>query len=399
MPMFLYRGFDDKGHRVSGSKSLISKTQLTEYLQKRQITGYEIFNSKTVYRRGIYSLVSPRELSVFCKQISVLFYSNITLMEGVLILAEQSDNKQLKTAFGEIYNFMEDGYSFADAMCMYSHIFSPYLLNMVVIGETSGTLDAVFMRMAAYFDKESGIRKKIRYAISYPAILTALMAAIIILLIVKILPMFGNILESMGSQMPVAPRILLDIGLFLTMYAPVAILIILCIVAAGFIYAETEKGRFNIDRLKISIPAYRFISSRVITSRFSRSLAILLKSGVQLINALSDITVLMDNKYLELQLTVAVDKLKDGQELLPVLKEMRVFPPLFLKMFVIGQKTGNLDDILDKSASIFDDEVDDAVEQLTSMIEPVLIIILSVVVGIILLSVMLPMINIMNTIG
>lgn len=399
MSTMLYSGFDSEGRRMGGAVNLTSEERVKEYLHKLGIDNYQIFESKTIYKRGNYKLVTPKELSIFCKQISVLFYSHIMLMEGVVILAEQTGNKQLKLALEEIFDFMEKGRTFADTMCMYSHVFPSYMLNMISIGETSGTLDAVFLRLSSYFEKEHQIRKSLRSAITYPAMLTALMSAIIVLLIVKILPMFGDILESMGAKMPAAAGIILNTGFFLAKFAPVIILVILVVIIAFVYYIRTDKGRFNFDKSKLSIPAYNYVYCRIITARFSRSLSILLKSGVQLLNALEDLTVLTDNKYLEKKLVSAVENVKLGGNPAEVLSEIGIFPILFQRLFIIGQKTGNLDEMLEKAATVFDEEADDAIKRFSDMLEPLLIIILSVIVGAILLSVMLPMITIMNSIG
>jgi type IV pilus assembly protein PilC len=320
-------------------------------------------------------------------------------MEGVAILQEQSENKQLKTTLYEVHCFMENGFTLAEAMGMFEHIFTSYQLSMVVIGEKSGTLDVVFARLSDYYEKEGKIRKKIRSAATYPAVLTVLMVAIVVLLIVKILPMFSDILESMGASMPAMTAAILNSGDFLARFGWIILLVIALIIACFFFYIRSEKGSYVFDRIKFRIPAYRFITCRVITSRFARSLAILFKSGVQLLNALEDITVLMNNRYLEDKLKTAVEKARNKEEISGTLKEIGVFPVLFLKMFQIGEKTGHLDEMLDKAASVFDDEVDDAVERFTSMLEPILIIILSLIVGAILLSVVLPMIDVMNAIG
>jgi len=400
MATFLYRGYNVEGRRVSGALNLGGETQVKEYLEKREIENFDIFPSETVWRRRVYSLVPPKELSLFCKQVSVLFHSNITLMEGVTVLMEQTDNPQLKLTLKEIYALMDEhGYSFAEAMSMFDHVFSSYMLSMVVIGETSGALDSVFSRLSAYYDKESKIRKKIKSAITYPAILTALMAAIIVLMITRILPMFGEILESMGAALPAGTSFILSGGAFLVRFGWIFLVVIAAAVAGVVYWTRTDKGRYNFDRLKFKLPVYRYTTARVITSRFARSLAILFKSGVQLLNALDDVTVLMDNRYLEEKLKIAVDKARNKADITETLKDVGVFPVMFIKMFSIGEKTGCLDEMLDKAASVFDDEVDDAVERFTAMLEPVLIIILSLIVGAILLSVVLPMITVMSSIG
>lgn len=399
MPTFLYRGFNSEGRRLGGSGQFASEAQMTAYLNEHSIVNYEIFKSETAYKHGAYSLVSPKDLSVFCKQLSVLFDSHIMLMEGVSLLSDQTDNKQLKLTLSEVYGFMERGSTFAEAICMYEHIFSAYLLSMIEIGETSGTLDTVFSRMSVYFNKEHKVRRRLRQAVMYPAALTALMAAIVVLLVVKILPMFQDILESMGAQIPWASQAILNAGSFLAISAPIFIFVLIAAVVAGSAYARTDKGRYTFDKAKFYIPAYRHIQTRIISARFARSLAILLKSGVQFLNALQDVCALMDNQFLCKKLAEATAQIKNGGDPADVLSKIDLFPALFIKMFIIGYKTGSLDEMLEKTASVFDDEADDAIERFTAVLEPALIIVLSIVVGVILLSVMIPMITIMNAIG
>jgi type IV pilus assembly protein PilC len=399
MATFLYRGFTAEGRRVSGAKNFASEARMKVFLEGRGMESYAIFPSQTEYRRNMYRLVSPKELSVLCKQMSVLFHSHITLMEGLAVLIEQNGNRQLVQTLREVYGFMERGFSFSEAIGMFDHVFTSYMLSMVVIGETSGTLDEIFARMSAYYDKEHKIRRKIKSAVTYPAILTALMVAVVVLLIVKILPMFNDIIISMGAEMPAATAVILNIGAFLSRYGWIILAVPAAAVVIALYVRGGDKGRRWFDRFKFKIPAYRYIASRVITSRFARSLAILFRSGVQLLNALEDITVLMGNRYLEEKLTLAVEKAKNREEITGALQEIGVFPVLFIRMFHIGERTGHLDDMLEKAASVFDDEVDDALERFTAMLEPVLIIILSLIVGAILLSVVLPMITVMNAIG
>jgi type IV pilus assembly protein PilC len=396
---FTFIAYDAEGRQVRGAKKFMSQNQMEDYLTRQQCSHFEIFPSETAYKTGAFALVSPKELSIFCRQMSVLFFSHITLMEGLLLLASQTDNKQLKISLREIYERMKESHTFGESMGMYHHIFGSYLLNMITIGETSGALDSVFIRMSAYFEKESKIRKKLKAAVTYPSILTVLMGAIVLLLILKILPMFQSTLATLGGETPASTKVIFAAANFIRRYIALIVAAAALIVAAAVLLPHSRKGRYWLDKMKVKVPMSKFLHVRVITTRFSRSLAILLKSGVQLLNAMEEIIVLIDNHYLEDQFKNAFLKVKEGQNLADVLSGIDVFPPLFLRMVAIGDSTGHLDEMLEKSASVFDDEVDEAIERITMMVEPALIIVLSVVVGIILLSVMLPMINIMNAIG
>ncbi|MDR1541361.1 MAG: type II secretion system F family protein [Clostridiales bacterium] len=399
MATFTFLGFDNEGRRIAGARNFSKKEDAEKYLEKKGWVPQGIFASKTKYSSSQFSGVSPKELSIFCRQMSVMYISQITIMEGLLLLAEQTENKQLKKALLEIHERMNEAYAFRDSISMYPHIFGAYLINMVMIGEDSGSLDSVFSRMANYFEKEDKVKKKLKSAIAYPLVLTVLMVAIVMLLIIKILPMFQHTLETMGGTMPVATRMIFTAANFISEYAWAIAVAVGAAIILALASTRSEKGRAFKDKLKITAPISSFVNSRVITARYSRGLSILLKSGVQLLNAMESIATLIDNKFLEEKFKEAFLKVKEGESLVGVLKEINFFPPLFLRMVAIGHDTGHLDEMLDKTANIFDDEVDEAVEKITLMVEPALIIMLSIVVGIILLSVMLPMISIMNAIG
>jgi len=399
MPTFTYRAYDSENVRVCGSRKADSEGAIMKFAEAKGYTNVSVFKSETAYRSGLYKLVSPKELSIFSRQMSVLFFSQITLMEGVLLLSEQTENKNLKMALMEIRAMMDQGYTLAESMGMYPHIFGAYLLNMVTIGETSGTLDVVFADMSDYFDKESKLRKKLVSAITYPAILTVMMAAIVLLLILKILPMFNEILVGMGGDMPAVTKAMVSFSGFVVRYLPWIAIAIVALIVLFNVAIRTEKGMIWHDKMKIKMPFSKFVTTRVITARFARSMSILLKSGVQLVNALEETKSLIDNKYLESKFNDVIVKVKEGMDLDAALRALGIFPPLFLKMVYIGQTTGHMDNMLDKAAAMFDEDVEEALEKLTVMLEPILIIALSVVVGIILISVMLPMISIMNSIG
>lgn len=399
MSSYLFIAYNGEGTRIGGSRKAENEKAVQNELDALGLSDARIYKSETEFTSRLYGLVKPKELAIFCRQMSVMFFSHISLMEGVLLLSEQTDNKHLKQALLEVHGFMDKGVTFAEATCMYVHIFGTYLVNMITVGETSGTLDDVFNRMGAYFEKEDKIRRKIRSAIAYPAVLSALMAAIVIFLILKILPMFSDLLVSMGSEASSITAVILSVSLFITRYIWIILGVIAAIAIALVLFFRSDGGKRWLDKVKMTFPISRFVFTRLVTARFARSLAILLKSGVQLLNAMDEVQLLIDNSYLEDKFKTAMLDVKEGKELSESLAKVGVFPPLFLKMVIIGQSTGRLDEMLDKSAGIFDDEVDEATDRLTLMIEPILIIILSIIVGFILVSVMLPMISIMNAIG
>jgi type IV pilus assembly protein PilC len=399
MVTFTYMAYDSEGRKVFGAKKAGDEAAVKEQLSQKGYHDSQCFESKTKYKRDSYQTVSPKELSIFCRQMSVLFFSEITFMEGVALLSEQSENSQLKTALDEIYAHRLHGKTFAESMGMYEHIFTKYLVNMVFVGEASGTLENIFSIMSTYFEKEEKTKKKIRSAVFYPAMLSVLMGAIVMLLILKILPMFQETLYNMGYDIPGITKVILDVSSFINMNFVLLAVLVIALIAAISFFIRTGLGKAWLDKAKATYPVSRYIYARIITTRFSRSVSILLKSGVQLLNALEETRTLYNNTYIESLFATCAEKVKSGGDLTEALTGMNLFPPLFLKVVTIGQMTGHLDEMLEKSADVFENEVDESLDRFRAMIEPILIMILSGVVGIILISVMLPMISIMNNIA
>ena len=399
MPTFLYTGANAQGYPANGAVKATDSDGVKIHLEVQNISATAIFESETDYKQGLYALVKPSELALFCKQTSVLFYSHMTLMEGMKLLGEQNENKNLRIALNEMYDIMDQGHTFATAANMYTHIFPTYMLNMITIGEQSGTLDNIFQTMSSYYEKEAKLRKRLRSAVAYPAMLSILMIAIILLLILRVLPMFNSILTDMGEELPVATALIFGASNFLNKYVWIIGAVIAAATFGVLYYTRQEKGKIWFDKFKLNFVFSKYISRRSVTARIARSLGLLIKSGVQILNAMEIITPLVENKYLEDKFVKATEEIRDGKDIADVFSDIGIFPPLFIRMVIIGQKAGHLDEMLDKSSSVFDDEVEDAIERLTVMIEPILIIVLSIIVGIILLSVMLPMIDIMAVIG
>lgn len=343
--------------------------------------------------------INSRELAVFCQQLSVVITSDITIMEGMLMLAQQADDRRLRVALTTVYSDMNHGMVFSEAMGRHRGLFPAYMLNMIAIGEQSGSLDSVLARLATYYEKESIIKRKVKNAATYPVILTILMLGVILLLILRILPSFSDILTSVGGEIPTLTKAVLDIGAFFGKNGAVVLLVIAAAALILVIMARTRAGRYAWNAFTIKIPVVHTVITRIVTARFARGLSIQLHAGIPLSTALALVDSLVDNSYIVRKLERARRDIQDGKDLYEALDSARIFPPLFMRMALIGQKTGNIDVMLDKAANLFEDEVDSALERVVTAVEPTLIIILSIIVGIILLSVMLPMISIISSIG
>ncbi len=397
MTTFLYKGYKDDGEPIFGSNSFNTKEELEKFLVSENINDPTIFESSTKYKKKKYATVSPKELSIFCKQLSVMFFSYITIIDGLLLLGEQTDNKQLKNTFNEINTFLENGFTFAESISMFEHVFGSYLIQMTNIGEKSGNLDVVYADLCDYFEKEFEIRRRLKGAVIYPASLSAITVLISVYLIESVLPLFQSILDSLGAQMSPITSFIISVSAFLDKYLIVFIVIIILAIVGLFVYFSSEKGRYNFDVFKARSPHFSFITKRIITARFARSLSMLLKSGLDIHYALDQSAILINNRFINEQLKIANEKIKDGEPLADALGETGVFPSLFIRMITVGEKTGNLDEMLAKTSEIYDIEAYDTIEKTTKLIEPILITVLSIAMGLLLIAIMLPMISIMNS--
>lgn len=344
------------------------------------------------------SVLKNSELSIFCYQLALILKSGIPLTEGMKLIEEEMTNPRLKLAVADIHDSVKGGMQLNAALSNQS-IFPTFLLNMAKIGETSGKLDEVMDYLYQYYEKADKLNRKIKNAITYPLILAGLMAGVILLLIVKILPMFNDILNSVGGEMPGVTRVMMSISQYIKDYLLVIFLVIFVIAAAIYFFSRSTKGKLYFDKFKINSKLTRNIFQKIYVTKFSMSMALILKSGSSMEEALGMVYDIAENSYVSAKILECRQSLKNGDDESLAISTIGIFPKLFIKMMNIGYKTGELDDMMSKLSVIYENEVDNALQKLTSAIEPILVIVLSAIVGIILLTVMLPLISIMSSIG
>lgn len=367
---------------------------------KLHLRGYDEIELKKVGTKLYSSHVSARDLSVMCRQMAAILSSDMPILDGLLLVCEQSNNFALELAVSNVYDkIMSTGdFQLSEAMKEEKE-FPSYMVNLIAIGELSGNLDEVFSQLAQYYEKDSRIKQKIKTAITYPILLTVLMVWVIGLLVVKILPMFENMLSSMGGELPAITRGFLSMSSFFVNSWLYVLLGIVVVVGILIWLSYTKKGKLIWDKLKLSIPGVSLLVKRLMTSKFARFLAMMLDSGIPLNESFEKISDLLENTYIQEKLLVAKKKIDDGATISSAVREVGIFPPMLLRMLTVGERTGKLGELLKKSASFYDEDVDEALLRLTSVIEPILIIVLSIIIGAILLSIMLPLINIMRVVG
>ncbi len=339
------------------------------------------------------------ELAWLCEQIALIQKSGIPLPEGIDLLSESADMPRQTGVLRNLAKEMRKHIPLSDAMENMGS-FPAYLVRMTKIGEISGNLDHVMTSLSDFYTRDSELRKKVRSAMIYPVVLLLMMLGIIILLIVRVLPVFNDILLNFGGTMPTFSQGLMSFGAFISQHAIwILPLLIVLIVAFVFWLRKSVSGRRFADRCRLKLPIFGPLYQRIYTSRFAISLSYMLRSGIDLDTALSMTESVMDNSLVSERIAACREKIRKGTDTFVALQDTKLFPKLFVRMLALGNRTGEMDVMMQKIARAYESEVDNRLARLTGIIEPLLVVILSLIVGAILLTVMLPLVEIMNNIG
>lgn len=339
------------------------------------------------------------ELSWLCEQIALIQKSGIPLPEGIDLLAESADIPRQADVLKGLAREMRKLIPLSEAMENLD-TFPAYLVRMAKVGEMSGNLDHVMTNLAGFYAKDAELRKKVRSALVYPLVLLLMMLAIIILLVVRVLPVFSDILSSFGGTMPAFSQGLLSFGSFVARNAFWLLPLLIVLITSLVLWLRRSvAGQRFVDRLRLRLPILGPLYQRIYTSRFSVSLSYMLRSGVDLDTAMSMTEAVMDNSLVSEKIAECRKKIRKGADTFTALQETNLFPRLFVRMLSLGNRTGEMDAVMGKIAQAYESEVDNRLTRLAGIVEPLLVVILSLIVGAILLTVMLPLVEIMSSIG
>jgi type IV pilus assembly protein PilC len=338
-------------------------------------------------------------IATFTRQLGLVLDSDLPLHSGLEVIQAKSKNLQVIQMIDEVLVQLKEGYGFSESLQKYDVLLTPFVTNMIALGEKSGSLLEVLNQISDTLEKEIEMKSKVRSALTYPIVLSVLMLGVIVLLIVKVFPTFTDILNSLGGEMPLFTDIMMSVSSFLSSNILIIIGVIVLIGFAYSFYKNSEKGTYALDKLKFSAPIQKDIAAAVIGTKFSRNLAILIKSGFSFSISMEMLKPIMNNTYMEMLLDDASKKLKDGTPMSEVIESFNIFPGVMIRLFSVAEQTGHMDRMLEKIADEMEKEADAKLNNVSTVIEPLLIIILSLLIGIILVSVILPVINILNSIG
>ncbi len=342
--------------------------------------------------------VKTKQLVTFTRQLSTLVNAGLPLMRAMRVLQRQEKNAALRDAVSQMAESIESGSTFAEALAAHPKIFDRLFVNMVKAGEIGGVLDVVLARLAEFQEKAEKIKGKVKSAMTYPIVVLVMALSILTFLMMFIVPKFADIFADLmgGKGMPMLTQFVMNASSVMVHRLPIVVIVIVALVVIIKLLAKTTGGRYALDKFKLNAPVFGTLISKNSISRFTRTLGTLMSSGVPVLQALNIVKETVGNEVISKAVAMIHDAVKEGENMAPPIASSKVFPPMVVSMVEVGEETGALPDMLNKIADSYDDDVDNAVAAMTSIIEPVLIIFLAVVVGTIVIALFLPLVSIIG---
>ena len=399
MPKYAYKARTSSGKIVSDVIESVSAREVAEKLRAFKYIPVEIKEVKENPLKEFIAKITPfkpkvksMDLTLFSRQLATLVTSGVPLVQGLSILEEQFTSPVFKNVIKSIKTDIESGTSISDAMKKHPKVFSELYIGMVHAGEVGGILDQVLDRLATYMESSEELKAKIKGAMTYPMIILFVAVAAVIILLTFVVPRFAAMFEEMGSKLPAPTQMLINFSNFLKRW--IAVFILVAIVVFSIfrkIYNANPKVKLKVDTILLKLPVIGEVLKKTAIAKFTRTLGTLIKSGVPILQAMETVAKTAGNKLIEKTILEAREAIREGERIADPLKRSGVFPPMVVQMISIGEETGALDAMLIKVADFYDKEVAAAVEGLTSMIEPLIIVFMGGAVGSIVVAMFLPM--------
>jgi type IV pilus assembly protein PilC len=398
MPVYTYKGTDKKGATVSGEANATSKAELQNQLRRQQITPTKMSEKGKEFNLPTFgSGVDSKELAVFTRQFSVMIDAGLPLVQCLEILAGQQENKTFQKVLVATRGSVEGGATLSAAMRAHPKVFDALYVNMVEAGETGGILDTILQRLSTYIEKNVKLKRAVKSAMVYPIGVISIAAAVIILLLWKVVPIFATLFAGLGVDLPLPTKIVIALSNFIG--SIFGLLILVAIVAGVFgikVWYGTPQGRMIIDSIILKLPVLGILMRKIAVARFTRTLGTLIASGVPILEGLDITARTAGNAVVEKSLQQVRKSLEEGKSLTEPLKDSAVFPGMVTQMISVGEQTGAMDAMLQKIADFYEEEVDSAVKDLLTALEPIMIVFLGVVVGGVVISMYMPLFSLIG---
>jgi len=398
MPVFTYRGTNRAGAAVAGEMTASNKTELQSLLRRQQITPTRMSEKGKEFNLPSFGGgVDSKELAIFTRQFSVMIDAGLPLVQCLEILSSQQENKTFQKVLAGTRGSVEGGSTLSAAMKQYPKVFDPLYTNMVEAGETGGILDTILQRLAAYIEKNVKLQRAVKSALVYPIGVLTIAAAVITLLLWKVVPVFATLFAGLGVDLPLPTRIVIGLSHFVgSIFGFLIFVAIIGFVVGLKVWYGTPGGRMAIDTIILKLPVLGLLMRKIAVARFTRTLGTLISSGVPILEGLDITARTSGNAVIEKALIQVRKSLEEGKSLTDPLKESEVFPGMVTQMIAVGEQTGAMDAMLQKIADFYEEEVDAAVKDLLTALEPIMIVFLGLVVGGVVISMYLPLFSLIG---
>jgi type IV pilus assembly protein PilC len=400
--MFEYKVRDQSGRLLKGSVEGDSQTLVVSHLKRMGYIPIAIEEQsssslqKDLKIPGLSDRVTQKDVAIFSRQFATMINSGLSLIRALHILMEQTENKKLAEVVRDVRLDIEKGASLSQSLGRHPKVFNKLYVSMVRAGETGGVLDSVLLQLASIIEKQVELKRKIKSAMTYPVAVLGLVLVIVTAMLIFVVPTFENLYSDLGGTLPAPTRLLLAVSGFVTKFAPFIV-----VGEVGFVFAfkkwlASEKGRAIWDAFKLKVPVFGKLVHKTALTRFSRTFAVLLRSGVPILEALEITSDTVNNTVVAGAIKETQDAVKRGESVASKLEEHAVFPPMLVQMLSVGEETGQVDVMLEKVADFYDQEIEATVDALTSLLEPLLIVVMGGAVGGMVVALYMPMFQIIN---
>jgi type IV pilus assembly protein PilC len=398
MPVYTYRGVNRAGATVVGERSATSKTEAATMLKREQINVSKLSEKGKEFNIPTFGTgVDSKELAIFTRQFSVMIDAGLPLVQCLEILAGQQENKIFQKILNGVRASVEGGATLSASMKQYDKVFDPLYYNMVEAGETGGILDTILQRLSSYIEKNVKLKRAVKSAMIYPVAVIGIAVMVITLLLWKVVPIFTTLFNGLGVDLPLPTRIVIGMSKFIgSIYGFLIFVFIVGVGIALKLWYGTPQGRYALDHVLLRLPLVGILLRKIAVARFTRTLGTLISSGVPILEGLDITARTSGNAVVEKAITQTRKAVEAGRSLVDPLKETDVFPGMVTQMIGVGEQTGAMDAMLQKIADFYEDEVDAAVKDLLTALEPMMILFLGIVVGGIVVSMYLPLFSLIG---
>jgi type IV pilus assembly protein PilC len=401
MPIYKWEGKAGKGAIKKGEMEAPSEAAIRIHLRQQNIIPTKISVKGKEIRISLpfKKKVNQRSIAIFTRQLATMIDAGLPLVQSMESLSSQQESKVFKNILREIREDVEGGSTFAGALKKYPGTFNELYTNLVVAGEEGGILDNILNRLANYIEKSEALKKKVKSALIYPATIVGVAVVVVMILMIFVIPVFETMFKSGGQNLPLPTLIVVTISKLIKKYVIIFIPAMILLFFMLKKYYKTQNGKAVLDRLLLKLPVFGSLFKKIAVARFSRTLGTLVSSGVPILDGLSIVSRTAGNRTIETAILDARASIREGETIAEPLSRSGLFPPMVIQMISVGESTGALDSMLSKIADFFEEEVDIAVTNLTSLLEPLLMVFLGVVIGGVVIAMYLPIFQMASAVG